>query len=73
MVKGQVHHCGRIKNCMETPDLCIYLLAILRQQRIELVDDHPGGQGIVGRCAVDLLALPLDPVDFLMKHPRAVP
>jgi hypothetical protein len=30
-------------------------------------------KGIVGRRAIDLLALPLDPVEFLVKHLRAVP
>jgi hypothetical protein len=38
-----------------------------------LVEDHPRGYGIAGRRVVDLLALPLDPTDFLMEHPRAVP
>jgi hypothetical protein len=72
MIKGRVRHCGCVKYCMETLDLCIYLFAVLRQQRSELVNDHPGGQGIVSRCVVDLLALPLDPADFLVKHPREI-
>jgi hypothetical protein len=33
LVKGQVHHCGHVKHCMEALDLCIYLFTVLRQQR----------------------------------------
>jgi hypothetical protein len=72
MVKGQVRHCGHVKHCMEMLNLCIYLLAVLRQQRSELVDDHLGGQGTVARRAIDLLALPVNPTGFLVKHPRVV-
>jgi hypothetical protein len=60
IVKDRVRHCGRVKHCMETLDLCIYLFVVLRRQRSGLVDDHPSGQGIVGRHVVDLLAMPLD-------------
>jgi hypothetical protein len=41
----------------------------LKQQGCESIDDDSGGQGIVCRRAVNLLALPLDPVDFFMEHP----
>jgi hypothetical protein len=73
MVKGRVRHCGRVKHCIKTIDLYIYLFTVLRQQRSELVNDHPGGQGIVGRRSVDLLAMPLDPTKFFMKHLRVIP
>jgi hypothetical protein len=29
MVKGRVCHCDRIKRCMETLDLCVYLFVVL--------------------------------------------
>jgi hypothetical protein len=73
MVKGRVRHCGRVKHCIKTIDLYIYLFTVLRQQRSELVNDHPVGQGIVGRRSVDLLAMPLDPTKFFMKHLRVIP
>jgi hypothetical protein len=72
-VMGQVRHCGSVKHCMEELDLCIYFLAILRQQGCELIDDDPRGQGIVCRRAVNLLALPLDLADFFVEHPRLIP
>jgi hypothetical protein len=72
MVNGRVCHCDHINHCLETLDLCIYLFVVLRQQRSELVNDHPRDQGIEGKSAVDLLALPLDPADFLVKRPIAV-
>jgi hypothetical protein len=57
---------------MKMLDLCIYLFAVFRQQRSQLVEDYPGGYDIAGRRAIDLLTLPLIPADFLVKHPRAV-
>jgi hypothetical protein len=58
---------------MEAFDLCIYLLIVFRQQWHELFDDHHGGQDNVCLCAVNLLALPLDPTEFLTDHLRPVP
>jgi hypothetical protein len=57
---------------MEPLNLQIYLFTFLRQQRRELVDDSPRGQSIVGRCVVDLPSLPLDLVEFLLKHPLLI-
>jgi hypothetical protein len=45
--------------------MCIDFFIIFRQVGSELVDEHFGGQGIVGRCVVDLFALVLDLADFL--------
>jgi hypothetical protein len=58
---------------MEALDKCLYLLAILMQQGHELIDYDLGGQSIVCRHAVNLLALPLNPTDFFVKSPRLIP
>jgi hypothetical protein len=57
---------------METFDLRVYLLTVFWQQGHKLVDDHPGGQGIVCRRAVNLPTLPLDPAEYLMDRLRPV-
>jgi hypothetical protein len=71
-VKDRVCHGGSVKHCMKALDLWIYLLTILRQQGCELIDDDPGGQCVVCRRAVNLLALPLDPANFLMEPQRPI-
>jgi hypothetical protein len=58
---------------MEAFDLHVYLLTVFRQQRCELVDDHLGSQGVVCRCVVNLLTMPLDPTKILTYRPRPVP
>jgi hypothetical protein len=58
---------------MEVLDLRVYLLVVLRQQWLELIDYDPRGQSIVCRRAVNLLAFPLDLADFFVKHPRLIP
>jgi hypothetical protein len=72
-LKHWVHHCGGVKHCIEALDLCIYLRVVLRQQGHELIDYDLRGQSIVSRHAVDLLGLPLDLADFIVKHPRPIP
>jgi hypothetical protein len=52
--------------------LYVYLFAVLGQQRSELVDYDPRGQSVVCWRVVDLLALPLNPAEFLMKGSRPV-
>jgi hypothetical protein len=72
-VKAWVHHGGCVKHCIDVLDMCDYLLAVLRQQGCELIDDDPGGQGVVCRRAVNLLTLPLNLVEFFVECPRSVP
>jgi hypothetical protein len=52
---------------MEPLDLQIHFFTILGQQRREFVNSGLRGQSIVGRRVVDLLALPLDPAEFLLE------
>jgi hypothetical protein len=71
-LKGRARHCSSVKHGMEALDLRVNLLTILMQQGRELIEDDPGGQGVACRCAVNLLALPLDPSNFFMKHLRPI-
>jgi hypothetical protein len=57
---------------MEALDLRVFLLTVPWQQGRELVDYDPRGQSIVHRCAVNLLALPLDPTDFFVERPGPI-
>jgi hypothetical protein len=67
---GRVLTDSRIQHGLEVLDLCVDLLAIFRQQGCQLVDDHPQGQGIMCRHAVDLLSVVLGPTEFLAdQHP----
>jgi hypothetical protein len=72
-LKDLVHHCSNVKHSTVLLDLCVNLITVLRKQGHELIEDEPGGQGIVCLRAVNLLALPLNPADFLVKHPRPIP
>jgi hypothetical protein len=38
-----------------------------------MIDYDPRGQNIVCTHAVNLLTLPLDPANFIVKHPRPIP
>jgi hypothetical protein len=58
---------------MEVFDLHVYLLAVFRQLRCELVNDDPRGQGIVFRLVANMLTLVINLAKFLMDHPRPVP
>jgi hypothetical protein len=73
VIKGQVDHCSYVQHCMEMFLLHIYLLIVFMQHGRQLVENHPGGQGIVCRCGVTLLALPFDLAKFLVDHPRPGP
>jgi hypothetical protein len=55
--RGQVLNDSCIQHGLEALDLCVDLLVVFRQQGYQLVEDHPQGQGIVCRCAEDLLPL----------------
>jgi hypothetical protein len=72
LIKGRVNHYSHVQHCMEVLDLRIYFLTVFRQQGCELVDDHPGNQGIVCRRAVNLLALKLDLAEFITNRLRTV-
>jgi hypothetical protein len=60
---------SHIQHGFEVLDLRVDLLAVLRQQGYQLVNDHPRVQGIVCWRAVDLLSLILDLAEFLMDRP----
>jgi hypothetical protein len=65
MFRGRVLNDSYIHHGLEVLNLRIDLFIVFRQQGCQLIDDHPRGQGIVCRRAVDLLSLILDPVEFL--------
>jgi cytochrome c oxidase subunit IV len=65
MVENQVNHGCCVQHRVKALYMCIAFFIVFRQVGSELVDEHFGGQGIMGWCAVDLFALVLDPADFL--------
>jgi hypothetical protein len=64
-VENRVCNCGCVQHCLEALDVRIDSFIVYRKVGCELVDEHSRSQGVVSRCAVDLLYLIFDPIIFL--------
>jgi hypothetical protein len=68
-IGNRVHHGCCVQHHLEELNLGVNFFVVFRQVGCELINQHPQGQSVVGRCEVDLLSLVFDPIDFLTDRP----